>query len=81
MSRAVLLSLVLLLLLAPVAGADVVRGEAVLPPGQSGYVSIPGVASGTGSPHLTDQTPLFVDFSRKPLPVQPAGETEQPRPT
>ncbi len=79
MSRAILLSLVLLLLLAPAARADVVRGEAVLPPGQSGYVSIPGAASGTGSPHLNDQTALFTDFRRKPFLFNQPGEAEQPR--
>ena len=35
------------------------EAEDVLPPGQSGYVSIAGVADGTGSPHLTDQVGLF----------------------
>ncbi len=36
-------------------GAAVLDARSVLPPGQSGYVSIPGSPSGTGSPHLTDQ--------------------------
>ena len=56
----------LTLLPASVASAGVVRAESVLPPGQSGFVSPSGVASGTGSPHLTDQTELFVNFKRKP---------------
>ncbi len=47
------------------AQARVVRAENVLPPGQSGYVSIAGFASGEGSPHLYDQTELFVNFERK----------------
>ncbi len=51
----------------------------MLPPGQSGYVSIPGVADGTGSPHLTDQTPLFIDFRLRPFGFdQPADSTETP---
>jgi penicillin G amidase len=62
------------------AAADVRRAETVLPPGQSGFVSVTGVASGTGSPHLTDQTPLFVDFKRKPAEFFQPGEAEQPRP-
>jgi hypothetical protein len=69
-------------LLAPAsAHAGVVRAEGVLPPGQSGYVSIPGVASGTGSPHLTDQVPLFADFRRKPFLFNQPGRTEQAAPT
>jgi hypothetical protein len=44
-------------------------------------VSIPGVASGTGSPHLTDQVPLFADFRRKPFLFNQPGRTEQAAPT
>lgn len=63
------------------ASADVLEAEAVLPPGQSGYVSIPGVASGTGSPHLTDQTQLFIDFELRPFGFdQPAATSEMPAP-
>ena len=63
------------------ASADVLRAEAVLPPGQSGYVSIPGLASGTGSPHLTDQTDLFTNFELRPFGFdQPATSTETPAP-
>jgi penicillin amidase len=66
---------------ASAASAAVLKAEAVLPPGQSGYVSIPGVASGTGSPHLTDQTPLFIDFQLRPFGFnQPAATTEAPAP-
>ena len=67
-------------LAAPVkAPADVLQAEAVLPPGQSGYVSIPGVASGTGSPHLTDQTSLFTNFQLRPFGFdQPATSRETP---
>lgn len=63
------------------AGADVLRAEAVLPPGQSGYVSIPGVANGTGSPHLNDQTDLFIDFGLRPFGFdQPSTRTDNPVP-
>lgn len=69
------------LCLAGTAEARVVRAENVLPPGQSGYVSLTGVASGTGSPHLYDQNQLFIDFKRKPFGLsQPATETETPFP-
>lgn len=67
---------------APGAGAAVVRAEGVLPPGQSGFVSLAGLTSGTGSPHLYDQNQLFIDFKRKPLTFQfdrPAGATEMPK--
>ena len=42
------------------AGARVRQAEDILPPGQSGFVSIAGLPNGTGSPHLQDQTPLFL---------------------
>ena len=75
------LAVVLFLALAAPAAAGVVRAENVLPPGQSGYVSITGLPSGTGSPHLYDQTSLFVAFKRKPFDFgQPAEETEMPFP-
>jgi penicillin amidase len=66
------------LALAAPAGAAVRQAGSVLPPGQSGYVSIAGVASGTGSPHLTDQVGLFTSFRMKDAMLrQPAvgGET------
>ncbi|WP_372788814.1 penicillin acylase family protein [Paraconexibacter sp.] len=64
------------------AGAAVLRAEGVLPPGQSGFVSLGGLVDGTGSPHLYDQNQLFIDFKRKPLTFQidkPVGGTESPR--
>jgi acyl-homoserine lactone acylase PvdQ len=73
------LSLALLLVAAAPAPAAVVRAENILPPGQSGFVSATGVASGTGSPHLSDQLPLFVDFKRKNALFDQPGETEKPR--
>ena len=63
------------------ASAEILRAEAVLPPGQSGYVSTPGLASGTGSPHLTDQTNLFKNFELRPFGFdQAAVSTETPSP-
>ncbi|MEA2169868.1 MAG: penicillin amidase [Solirubrobacteraceae bacterium] len=61
------------------APARVIRAENVLPPGQSGYVSLTGVVNGTGSPHLYDQNQLFIDFQRKPFDFSvPAASTEMP---
>ncbi len=61
--------------------AETLDALGVLPPGQSGYVSITGVASGTGSPHLTDQTELYEDFEYRDIGFnQPAvGAPESPR--
>ena len=61
------------------AQAEVLEANDVLPPGQSGYVSVQGVASGTGSPHLTDQIGLFSNFEYKPHTFNQPGETEVPR--
>lgn len=61
------------------ASAAVKRAGSVLPPGQSGFVSAAGVASGTGSPHLYDQTDLFVNFRFKPALFGQAGDEERPR--
>ncbi|MFL5886537.1 MAG: penicillin acylase family protein [Thermoleophilaceae bacterium] len=66
---------------APAAHADVIHAESILPPGESGFVSTPGVADGTGSPHLYDQQQPFIDFRRKDDMLNlPAASTEQPRP-
>jgi penicillin amidase len=78
--RPALILAALLALAAAPAHAGTIAAEGILPPGQSGFVSPAGVASGTGSPHLTDQTQLFIDFKRKPLTFNLPGETEQPRP-
>ena len=78
-SRALALSLLILLVPSATASAAVVRAENILPPGQSGFVSTTGVASGSGSPHLNDQTPLFIDFRRKNAAFDQPGEAEQPR--
>jgi penicillin G amidase len=63
------------------AGAATIRAQSILPPGNSGFVSVAGLPSGTGSPHLYDQQPLFVDFRYKEARLHQArGESEQPRP-
>ncbi len=63
------------------ADARVVRAEGVLPPGQSGYVSLTGLLQGTGSPHLYDQQPLFVNWQRKSMLLdQPSLDEQRPRP-
>jgi penicillin G amidase len=68
------------LALAPAAAsAESLEATAVLPPGQSGFVSLAGVASGTGSPHLTDQVDEFVNFDYRPFGFNQPGETESPR--
>ena len=71
---------VLALALPASARATVLEAQDVLPPGQSGYVSIGGVLSGTGSPHLTDQIPLFTSFNYKPHTYNQPGTTATPRP-
>jgi penicillin amidase len=69
------------LALAAPAVAAVRQAESVLPPGQSGFVSASGVASGTGSPHLTDQTELFTTFRFKNAMLgQPVGAVASPAP-
>ncbi len=55
------------------------QSEDVLAPGQSGYVSIAGVADGTGSPHLTDQIGLFNSFTYKSQMFDQPGTIETPR--
>ena len=63
------------------AAARVHRAEDILPPGQSGYVSTSGVASGTGSPHLKDQLPLFYKHRFKPDMFNlPAADNPVPNP-
>jgi penicillin amidase len=68
------------LVLPAAAHARVIDAKSVLPPGQSGFVSLAGVADGTGSPHLNDQTDLFVNFQFKPATFNLPGETQEPRP-
>jgi penicillin G amidase len=61
------------------AQADTLEALGILPPGQSGYVSVTGVASGTGSPHLTDQTAPFENFEYRDINFNQPGTTESPR--
>ncbi|HEX8121491.1 MAG TPA: penicillin acylase family protein [Solirubrobacteraceae bacterium] len=74
------LALLVLVALPATAAARIVNAEDVLPPGQSGFVSTAGVADGTGSPHLTDQSDLFVNFRRKPHTFGQPGVEEAPKP-
>ena len=71
--RTAILAVLATLALPASSVADLERAETILPPGQSGFVSIPGLADGTGSPHLTDQTPLFTAFDRKFAGFAPAA--------
>jgi penicillin G amidase len=64
----------------PEAGAATLAAKGVLPPGQSGYVSVTGLASGTGSPHLTDQIELYETFGYRSIQFDRPGTTESPRP-
>jgi acyl-homoserine lactone acylase PvdQ len=61
------------------AGARIIRGVNILPPGQSGFVSTAGLASGTGSPHLYDQQPLFTRFQWKSEMFDRGGSMSSPR--
>ena len=78
-ARALATAVVLLAAGAVAADARVINAETVLPPGQSGHVSIPGVASGTGSPHLNDQTCLFTSFRYKSALFNQAGPATTPK--
>ena len=73
-------TLLLTLLLAAPASAGVIKAETILPPGQSGYVSLTGVASGSGSDHLYDQTDMFAGFEWKPALFQGGTGEIEPRP-
>jgi penicillin amidase len=64
---------------APAAFGRVLDAEAVLPPGQSGFVALTGLTTGQGSPHLYDQLEPFKRFARRPFGFTTSGETEQPR--
>lgn len=60
------------------ASAGIINATSLLPPGESGFVSIPGVAAGTGSPHLYDQQQPFIDFNRKNAMFGQPGSEEDP---
>jgi penicillin amidase len=61
------------------AGARILRAESVLPPGESGFVSLAGLVAGTGSPYLYDQQDDFIHFRRKDDMLNRPGTTEEPR--
>jgi acyl-homoserine lactone acylase PvdQ len=62
------------------ASAGVLRASSSLPPGESGFVSVAGVAAGTGSPHLYDQQQPFIAFQRKNAMLGQPGSSQTPRP-
>lgn len=61
------------------AGASILRATSVLPPGESGFVSIACFASGQGCDHLYDQQQLFIHFRRKDAMLGQPGTAEVPR--
>src|ERR1041385_3912301 len=79
MRRPLIVALVGLALVPATAQAGLVRAETILPPGQSGFVSLAGVANGTGSPHLYDQLAAFNSFRWKPAGFNLPGTTEAPK--
>jgi hypothetical protein len=70
---------VMLAIVAP-AQARVVRAQSILPPGESGFVSVTGLADGSGSPHLYDQQQPFINFQRRDSRFGRPGTEEDPRP-
>jgi penicillin G amidase len=79
MRRPLIVALVGLALVPATAQAGLIRAETILPPGQSGFVSLAGVANGTGSPHLYDQLAAFNSFHWKPAGFNLPGATEAPK--
>ena len=76
----IVLAFALLLALAVPARAGIIRAESILPPGESGFVSIAGLVQGTGSPHLYDQQSPFINFSRKDAMLGQPGSEQNPEP-
>ncbi|MGI8922041.1 MAG: penicillin acylase family protein [Solirubrobacteraceae bacterium] len=62
------------------AQAGILRAESILPPGQSGFVGVTGLLSGSGSPHLYDQQQPFINFQRKDAMLDQPGSESDPRP-
>lgn len=62
----------------PTAEGKILRATSILPPGESGFVALSGVTSGTGSPHLYDQQQPFIDFQRKNAMFNQRGASESP---
>lgn len=63
---------------APKASAAIIHATSILPPGESGFVSVAGLGTGTGSPHLYDQQQLFIEFKRKDAMFDQPGAAEYP---
>jgi penicillin amidase len=80
MRRLLVAVLVLSAVAAAPASARVLDAKSVLPPGQSGFVPVTGILSGTGSPHLTDQTALWTDFKFKSALFDQPGQGHVIRP-
>lgn len=74
-----LVALVAAMALPAGASARLIHAESVLPPGQSGFVSLLGVADGSGSPHLYDQLSLYTGFRWKNAMLGQPGVSESPR--
>jgi penicillin amidase len=58
-------------------GTDTSQSASAIPPGQSGYLSVPDLLDivlnhGQGPVHMRDQLPLYVGFQFKPVPVTEA---------
>jgi penicillin amidase len=70
-------ALVMLAVAVP-AGARVIQATSILPPGESGFVSVAGLGTGAGSPHLYDQQEPFIEFERKDAMFNQPGTVESP---
>jgi penicillin amidase len=60
------------------ASAMIIRATSILPPGESGFVSVAALGTGTGSPHLYDQQQPFIEFKRKDAMFNQGGTAEYP---
>ena len=77
--RPLLLAAVLFAAVPATASGRLIQAQTILPPGQSGFVSAAGLATGTGSPHLTDQTQPFIAYRFKSALFEQPGEEGTPR--
>src|SRR5690349_15962327 len=73
-----LLSLLIGFAIAAPASARIIRATSVLPPGESGFVAVTGLLTGSGSPHLYDQQNPFITFRRANDVFNMGGTTEVP---
>jgi acyl-homoserine lactone acylase PvdQ len=79
MKRVLLGLLASLAVAATPASARIIQATSSLPPGESGFVSLAGLPTGSGSPHLYDQQQPFIDFDRKDAMLgQRAASVERP---